>query len=430
MGIDDLSDVPIDITYYKLPEWLKARSSVFGKKEKAADYEKLVEVAPKLAHVVKHEIPALKKTVAKSRKAQTDTEKRERELAVAISAATTRLKKACSEIGVQIDAVDYETEIQAAAETELQRWLGTVSSTARELIPAVEYYATFCAPKYEPNLPPSSGQLSSPLPTLSFIAREGNQPVYRLHQHLGTANLPRESDVFAIADAVKSGEPVVGDDQSDIDWGDSEDDVQPECAPGVHGEDIVDLDFTGGDDGEDAVGVSDLQRRLDQLRRPVLRDDETRTLFEDDLLELQGFLAIRCHEINKPSDACAAIAPVDPSGTDAGVVAAWLETVKTVTSRLADKSFSLLLLLSSSPLQAVRAARQLLQHRHEIARCKMLQQANTRRADDSLQTLASAQSELDELVGKAKMLQRDIETTLRKWFAPRKVYLVGDISNI
>ena len=381
-----MSHLPIEITYYKLHDWLQSRSSRLST-EHPSEFAEILKAAPMLTQIVRHDIPGVKKANQKNEQAMKFCTKKERETTVAIREAKKRLEKNCDELGVNSTDADYDDAVRSAPGRKLPEFHKSILLSLSKLSDGIKIYSNISGTDYTP--------------MITFISEKGNLSVkdYKLYRG---EELPETNNNNKKTDPMDAN---TADDE--IDWGDFG----------------VDESDSEQQSQIDSISSATSLNKDTDLDKVILSHQDFIQQLSDELHELRAFLVRKKIEIQGGSQfADCAVSEIS--------IDRWVDAIDDTLDISCSKPFEELLLMCDSDLVCSKKSRELLHKRHDIARLNSVLSDLAMRHSSSSDSLAEGTEELDRLVGEAHLLKNKIETILRKWYSPRDAYLTGDVTKV
>ncbi|KAK7487429.1 hypothetical protein BaRGS_00021270 [Batillaria attramentaria] len=441
-----MENLPIDINYNKLLDWLINRRHC-GQQwpPVAADwaeilrlYEKdsvfLAEAAQMLARNVNYEIPAVKKQIARCQQLQKECERKETELAN--NAADLRKKYAASCRQIGIEGQKIKTEL-AALVRDLPADFDRIAASSQELAEAVKYYDAFVAFLTGSEQPPKDS-----LQILKFVQSRGNVTAYEWRTGTPPEVVEEQSiriDTSDEQDDTQQTEDIdwgAGDDNGSIDFGEEIDFGIAEITVESGGQEVEgngdSIDW--GDVGTDSASLPEekgVARGDDALS--VLDNPNTRNLFIDDLMELESFLSQRIAELHAPD---VAMSGNQFQGAPA-IVQLNAETVEEMEGKvqgllgqLTSVQMQHLMLIRSSPRYVDRLRDSLRQTLVNADKLVLNSKTMSSRRREALQEEQLLEPRLDALRQHTRTLQAQLEVEIAEKYKGRKVNIMGEINMI
>ncbi|XP_001634485.2 CDK5 regulatory subunit-associated protein 3 [Nematostella vectensis] len=434
-------------------------------------YEKdnvyLAEAASLLIRNVNYEIPSLKRQIGKCQQTQRECTRKENEYTTNAAEYKEQYRKVCKKMGIKGESI--KTELLHLLK-ELPDVYQTVSESTKDLQDTIQYYKVFIgfvAPSFIPNVEESSPEIS---PLLSYILEHGNTTVYQWRtgkvpttikspelQNLGSEkeDLQAPAEIDWGESAATSEEIDWGDGGGEIDFGDGG--VTSNEIDWGHGS-AAEIDF-GDNIGGDGIDWGDSAAAIDitldksgtngiMVESPddgadvaqgsdahtLLEDTQTRNMFIDELMELQGFLSQRLSELRKDSDVVSDTqlqsAPRLIQMQTKKTVEKMLCRVEDVLEQLTNMRVQNLCLLKSSPRYVGRLADSL-QQKLRLSE-KLLSSAQTmcEKRKEAAEQQRELEPKLDVIRQKTKDMQSQIAGEISKKYKDRPVNIMGEINSI
>lgn len=393
----------------------------------------LGETAQMIAQNVNYEIPAVKKQITKCQQLQKESERKEVELANNAADLRKKYAASCKQLGIEGQKI--KTEL-AALVRDLPSDFDRMASSAKDLEDAVHYYDGFVA--FLLNNPERE---SDSLPMLKFVQRRGNVRAYEWRTGTPPEVVEEQSIKIDLSD-----EQDTANQTEDIDWGNGDDN-------GIDFGDEIDFDLanitveSGGQEGEGNGESVDWEVTSDSIASQVeetgvargedalsiLDNPKTRSIFIDDLMELESFLAQRAAELGAPD---AALTGNQFQGAPASIqlnlseVEAMLEKVQSIVGQLTSVQMQHLMLIRSSPRYVDRlrdSLRQTLLQADKLVLCGVKAGSRRRKALEEEQEL---EPRLDALRQHTRYMQRQMEKDIAVKYKGRQVNVMGEINMI
>ncbi|XP_072026690.1 CDK5 regulatory subunit-associated protein 3-like [Amphiura filiformis] len=409
--------------------WLYEKDSVY-----------LAEAAQMLIRNVSYEIPSVKKHIAKCQQMKSECEKKEKDYVNNAASARDDYHTSCKKLGIKGEKVKAEL-------LDMVRELPTnvfepVVHKVTGLKDILIYYHEFV--KFVSGNPDSDG-VSTPL--LRFVQEHGNATVYQWR----TGKEPQTVEEVHLSFLEEEEEVEEGE----IDWGDIDAVTDEGIDFGINVEeggssinfDIEVADESGGGgidwgDGGAAsmeTGTEQLTSKDDGIARgndsfAVLDHQPTRSVFINELLELEGFLTQRLNEMKDEADILSVnqfqSAPAMLQMKTSKEVAAMLDLVKDILAIIMDSRTQHLFLIKNSPKYVDRLTETLKEKLTLAEKMVASQQAVREKGENSLEDARALQPKLNTLIDKTRELQRHIEEDISKRYKNRPVNLMGAINTI
>ena len=480
MADDAASSAPLDVHYAKLEDWLKDRSSLLQKKH-AVLYQAALDAAPRMLHLVRHELPSLRRAAARHGSAVEESARKLQETARLREQLLCRRQQELADRGLlfapaaTVGSSSSPSEHSAAASTttgdvvdRIQRQAGSVAPVfdASVKLAAVVVHgrvlsffdacqrrldATTTTSTREPagtdpqRLPPREAALLFPWITSLAQQPEIDSRGRQLAGHDDATAVPvaAEIDWGDLPADSKSGSGCGGEPPTAvfIDWGDA-------VAPAVidWGDDVSSLSGAPSPSQVPAGRclVTPEWRPVPRNERgvPCVRPHEAkaRAHLLDECDALLSFLAARSLEDSVASDVAnggdasstgVASIVMMPTSSDGGHgLPALREAVHSLRRALQDPMSVEALKLQQSHAHAERFLARLEQYAFTAHRQTTVEDEWRLRGVQAAADLAEATAQLQAVVANVKASQRHCEELLCKMFAPRPVQIVGDINTI
>ncbi|KAK3105980.1 hypothetical protein FSP39_010044, partial [Pinctada imbricata] len=421
----------------KMKDWVE----VIKLYEKDGTY--LAETAQMMARNVNYEVPALKKQIAKCQQTQKDCERKETDYATQSTELRKKYDASCKQMGIEGKKIKSEL---LALVTDLPKEFTRIAESAKCLQPGITYYNDFVKFMF-------GSEESESLSMMTYLLQNGNTTTYQWR----TGDKPEvveEAKIFIdITD-----EQDATENPDDIDWGD----------PGAFTESGVDfgdeIDFnmaditieTGGMEGEvtqegshdsDSNGVDwnevvivdkpsseeGVAKGEDALS--ILDNPRTRTLFIDDIMELEAFLRQRLTELEADlqgdviSSSQFQSAPSSVQ-IDSEAVRGMLTNVKDVLDQLTSVKMQHLMLIRNSPRYVDRLKESLKQTLTLADKMIFLEKEMVVKHKKAVEEQGELEPKLDVIIKRTKEMQQQMEEEISKKYKERRVNIMGDINMI
>ncbi|KAK5906306.1 hypothetical protein CgunFtcFv8_002187 [Champsocephalus gunnari] len=395
-----------------------------------ADNIYLAEVASLLSRNVSYEGPALRKQLAKAQQLQQELSRREVDCQSSAADLRERYYTACKQYGITGEHV--ARELQALVK-DLPAVLDQVGRDAAKFEEHIKLYTAFTNFVCEWSEPV--------LPMLTFAQQKGNTTFYEWR----TGNVPTVIERPVVEEAPSetvtddmidwgnfgSGADTLGvtaaitvedgadygisletsaEDPGGIDWGDSE------AAP-------IEIEIV--DAGTDCPeGVA---RGEDALT--ILENSQSRSVFIDELTELEVFLTQRISEMGEEGDVVAMsqfqMAPSVIQAQSREHVRGMLSEVRDLLGRLTSLRMQHLFMIQASPRYVERVS-EVLRQKLKQADILVLKAASmVERRQEALEEQSRLEPRVDLLAGRTRELQKMIEADISKRYNNRPVNLMG-----
>ncbi|KAM9425289.1 CDK5 regulatory subunit-associated protein 3 [Pholidichthys leucotaenia] len=390
----------------------------------------LVELASLLSRNVSYEGPALRKQLDKTMQLYQELSRRQVEYQSSAADLKERYYSACKQYGITGDNVARELQALVIDLPAVLEEIGKDAAKLEEQIKLYTAFTNFVCDWSEPVLP-----------MLTFVQKKGNTTFYEWR----TGNVPTVVE-----------RPVVEDSAPDtltedtIDWGDfgKGTDSLGESS-GITVEDGIDwgislepnTEDTGGIDWGDSeatpveIEVVDMgtdcpegvARGDDALT--VLENAQSRSLFIDELMELEVFLTQRVSEMGEEGDVVAMsqfqLAPSIIQSQTRQHVQEMLSKVQDIISRLTSIRMQHLFMIQDSPRYVERVSEMLRQKRKQADILLLKAETMAEKMEESLEEHSRLKPRIDLLAGCTRELQKLIEADISKRYHNRPVNLMG-----
>lgn len=410
-------------------------------------YEKenlyLAEAAQMLVRNINYEIPSIKKQILKQEQVQTECHKKEGDYAKTEAATRAEFLASCKQLGIQGDKIKRELVERLIELPDIYKKIG---ESLRPLLPAIELYEAFLKHIL-------GDKKQAALPLLKYTVEHGNTTVYEwsygeppltlepdpLHidfedEEEGQDNIidfgdDLTSDVidFGSMEAANADTIDISDSASgEIDWGnignvndtDNNQEISLEIAE-------ISLEESGIVVEGDGV-AGGVARGKDALT--LLDSPSTRTLFVDQLVELESFLKMRLYETASSNDSNFLSLFQDVPMETCDSLTAMLDAVQVILSQLMDTKLCHLHNVKHSPRYVDILTAQLKQKLslgEKIA--KLIAKTQQKRVEAQAQE-ASLRPVLALIMDKTRELQADIESDISKKYKNRPVNVIGGVN--
>eukprot|EP01060_Flectonema_neradi_P002504 TRINITY_DN11560_c0_g1_i3.p1 TRINITY_DN11560_c0_g1~~TRINITY_DN11560_c0_g1_i3.p1 ORF type:complete len:402 (+),score=69.54 TRINITY_DN11560_c0_g1_i3:52-1206(+) len=384
-----MAHLPIEISYQKLHDWLQSRSSRLSV-EHPSEFEELLKAAPLLTQLARHDIPGVRRATQKNEQTMTYCNKKERETTNSIKESTKKLLQYCEELGIDQNEADLAEAVRTAPHRKLPEFHRDIVKSIKDLSQGVQTYTK------------ASGTDFTPL--LSYITEHGNPTIREYKKHCGEdiADMKNEPSL--------NNQPATGSDDDDIDWGD-------------FGVEDANADAQDDESSQSSDPVADPCPNTVNYDILILSDQGIIQTLTDELYELRAFLTQRVAEAQNDSQ-------FSDCATDILCVNAWVDLINAIIATCSSKLFQELLLMLDSDLYCANKTRELVHKKHEISRLNSVLSELSLRQAAAADNLADGTEELDNLIEEVEKLKSQIEGILRKWYAPREVFLTGGLNRL
>ncbi|CAN7983976.1 unnamed protein product, partial [Ixodes hexagonus] len=428
-------------------------------------YEKdnvyLAEAAQMLIRTVNYEVPALKRQILKCQQVQEETIKKEADYGKHAQDLKDRYKLECKQLGIKGECVKKELLLLLE---ELPGLFGNMVQALQKAEPAVQLYRLFLGF----TLPDSESKAADVLPVTRYLLSHGNTSTYEW-RHGEPPEVVEETLPILPVDLDNGN----SDDQASltiltcrqslrIDFGDldlkgASSDASPASPNGdfvhvgfgegeeavvVAADDSISWDISVEADGTAADGPAAVtELPLDQGGAKVARgadalsllhNPETRTLFLNELQELECFLTMRLSEMQLEGDALSASvlqeAPAEVQMQTRESVKALLDSVRTSLASMTAVRMQHLYQLHSSPKYVDRLVETLQQKLYQADKMLQSQEAVVARRQEALEEQRQLQPKLDLVLLKTRQLQKQIQEEISKRYKDRPVNIMGGIN--
>ncbi|XP_029954573.1 CDK5 regulatory subunit-associated protein 3 [Salarias fasciatus] len=392
----------------------------------------LAEVASLLSRNVSYEGPALRKQLAKAQQLQQELSRREVECQSSAADLRERYYAACKQYGITGENVPRELQ---ALVKDLPSVLDGVGRDAAKLEEQIQLYSAFT------NFVCDWSE--AVLPMLTFAQKKGNATFYEWR----TGKVPSVVERPAVEEA-----PPDSITEDTIDWGDFGKGAETAGVTGVITmEDGIDWGISvepGSEDaGADGIDWGDgpaapleievvdagsdcpegVARGEDALS--LLENSQSRSLFIDELMELEVFLSQRVSEMADEGDVVSMsqfqLAPSVIQGQTRQHVRDLLSQVQDLLGRLTSLRMQHLFMILASPRYVERVS-EILRQKLKQADILVLKGATmAERRQEALQEQSRLEPRVDLLAGCTRELQKLIEADISKRYHNRPVNLMG-----
>ncbi|KAK2142743.1 hypothetical protein LSH36_919g01019 [Paralvinella palmiformis] len=459
MSADDL---PIDIHYNKLLDWLINRrhcqlqwqAGALAIREKintaiqdmppVNEITELLrgtsEAGQMLMRNVNYEIPALRRQVAKCQQVQKDCTRKEAEYASLTSEMKDKYYSSCRQMGIKGKKVKAEL---VDLVKDMSTLYSEIERSALKLHSACQYYPAFVS-----FMLGSAEKGAERVKLLKHFIDKGNTTTYEWKHSRPPAHLEEPLRDYGIDDDQNGGNDEKGD---EIDWGDIGAETETidfdisledtKDAEGVSAEEEIDW----GDDGtaaaieviDDSMNDvpsnedADTARGSDALT--ILDNTNTRNMLINELDELAAFLTQRVQELSQEgnilSDSQFSSAPHDVQ-LDLGTIKAMLSDVSELVAYMTSNKMQNLFLIRSSPSYVHRMADSLSKVLGDSEKMMSLSRLMVIRSEEALEEEKQIQPQIDLLRKRTHELQEQIEEEISKKYKGRRVNIMGEINAI
>lgn len=380
------------------------------------DYEKkniyLADCAQQLIRNVNYEIPALKQSLMRCQQIQQDCIKREQETLSTSASLRAKFISSCKEMG--IEGIRVKIELQQVL-SELPTIFEHTVHLLPSLTPALNYYQMFIAH----NTGRREVGAHQTLPMLKYIMQNGNVTVYQW-KHGTKPEILKENESDCVQMPIESGI------DHEIDWGDniiSQDiilnDTELEDELSCNEIIIVEDESSNDKSADNVEQTTDLES--------VLSCSVTRSLFLDDVMELNEFLSWRVHELSRDVDIIQ-FSDETTNDLDADSVQIMLSTITAVLDSLTNTRTQHLLLMKGSSRYLERMATSLLSPQMLANKATAQVEALSARREEAIDTALALQPQIETLKTETKQLQKQIEQQISRLYNNREVNLIGEIN--
>lgn len=416
-------------------------------------YEKdgvyLGESAQMLARNVNYEVPALKRQITKCQQIKKECDRKQ---AVYLAKAEELRKKydaTCKQMG--IEGKKIKTELAALVQ-DLPAQFQQISESASKLSKSVQYYDEFVD-----FVTKRSEKDRDSLPMLKYVMQNGNTTTYQwrtgekpevVEESKIFIDTTDEVDVVQVTDDIDWGDPGTMTDSA-IDFGDEidfsmaditvetggteEGDQNPAPTAG-HESDSNGIDWNEVvivDKPDSAEGVAKGEDAMSLLDNP-----RTRTLFIDDLMELEAFLSQRLFELE--SDSVGGDVLVSGQMQDAppsiqlhqDTVTSMIGQVRDVIAAFSTVKMHHLLSIRNSPRYVERLKDTLKQMLNLADKMVFLEKEMVIKHKDAETEQSETQPKLELVIKRTKELQKQMEAEISKRYKDRVVNIMGEINTM
>ncbi|XP_034563845.1 CDK5 regulatory subunit-associated protein 3 [Notolabrus celidotus] len=393
-----------------------------------ADNVYLAELSSLLSRNVSYEGPAVRKQLAKAQQLQQELSRREVECQSSATDLRGRYYTACKQYGIKGDNVPRELQ---ALVKDLPAVLDEVGKDAAKLEEQIQLYTAFTNFVCEWSEPV--------LPMLTFVQKKGNMTFYEWRtgkvpdvvERAVVEEAPPETiteDAIDWGDFGKGADTQVVVAEEGIDWGISlEPSSEDAAADGIDWGDgeAAPIEIEIVDAGTDCPdGVA---RGEDALS--ILENSQSRSLFIDELMELEVFLTQRITEMGEEGDVVAMsqfqLAPSVIQGQTREHVRGMLSEVQDLLGRLTSLRMQHLFMIHASPRYVERVS-EVLRQKLKQADILVLKGATmVEKRQEALVEQSRLEPRVDLLAGCTRELQKLIEVDISKKYHKRPVNLMG-----
>ncbi|XP_077286406.1 CDK5 regulatory subunit-associated protein 3 isoform X2 [Arctopsyche grandis] len=402
----------------------------------------LAEAASILVRNVNYEVPSLKKQIAKFEQLQTECDKKIADYTKKESTSQSEFNNVCKQIGISGDKIKNELVEKLK---ELPDMYDKICSKIVGLNPAIDLYVLFtkCIINEQ--------QSQFCLPLIKYIAENGNTTVYEWS--FGEPPLSIEPDPIQIEldveenrdnqidfgdDAIDFGETQLNSEDAidfgdadlqneEIDWGG----IELENAEKNGSIENIDVNMSLEESGivvEGGGNMGGVAKGNDALT--LLDNPKTRTLFIDQLMELEAFLKMRMYEISADTqyNTFSSLQDLPIESTES--VASMLDLVQVSIGQMMEKKINHLHNIKHSPRYVDTLAAQLKQ---KVTISKKMNSQIDLTKQKKIEAHDQAKSIfpiLNLIIDKTKELQYEIEADISKKYNGRPVNLMGGIKSL
>lgn len=411
----------------------------------------LAETAQMLARNVNYEIPALKKQISKCQQIQKECDKKEADYATKSADLKKKYESTCKQLGIEGKKIKSEL---AALVGDLPITFNKICDSAGGLKSAVNFYKDFI------NFMVAGEPGNNSLPMLKHVLKSGNTTTYEWR----TGTKPEKIDLAKIViDTTDEQDPVTAD-SADIDWGDIGDSGDNNNGDIDFGDDInfdvseITLETVGtaeADENQDAIdfsivepdkesngidysdlvivehGEDGVAKGVDALT--ILDNPKTRTLFLDDLLELEAFLTQRLEEMREEGNVLSSNQfHSAPSSIQVTIetVTSMLTKAQGIERELTSVQIQHLMLIRNSPRYVDRLKDNLKQTLTLADKMTFHEKEMVVKRQATLEEQLEIQPKLDLIIKKTKEMQKQMEGEISKKYKDRIVNIMGEINTI
>lgn len=407
------------------------------------------ETAQMLARNVNYEVPALKKQIAKCQQIKKECERKQTDYTSKAEELRKKYDATCKQMG--IEGKKIKTELAALVQ-DLPAQFHQISEAASKLSKSVQYYDEFVD-----FVTKRSEEKRDSLPMLKYIMENGNTTTYQwrtgqkpevIEEAKVFIDTSEENEVGQVTDDIDWGDPGAMT-ESAIDFGDEIDfnmaDITVETGGTEEGDQNPDTGVTGHDsdsngidwtdvvivDKPDAEGVAKGEDAMSLLDNP-----RTRTLFIDDLMELEAFLMQRLFELDSDSaggDVLSSSQMQDaPSSLQlqSPVVTKMVSQVRDVIAAFSTVKMHHLLSIRNSPRYVDRLKETLKQMLSLADKMVFLEKQMVVKYKDADSELREIQPKLELVIKRTKEMQKQMESEISNRYKDRVVNIMGEINTM
>lgn len=426
---------------------MKDWSEVIKLYEKDGVY--LGETAQMLARNVNYEVPALKKQIAKCQQIKKECERKQTDYTAKAEELRKKYDATCKQMG--IEGKKIKTELAALVQ-DLPSQFHQISEAASKLSKSVQYYDEFVD-----FITKRSEEKRDSMPMLKYILENGNTTTYQwrtgqkpevIEEAKVFIDTSEENEVGQVTDDIDWGDPGAMT-ESAIDFGDEidfnmvditvetggteEGDQNPDSGVPGHDSDSNGIDWTDVVivDKPDAEGVAKGEDAMSLLDNPM-----TRTLFIDDLMELEAFLTQRLFELDSDSaggDVLSSSQMQDaPSSLQlqSPVVTKMVSQVREVIAAFSTVKMHHLLSIRNSPRYVDRLKETLKQMLSLADKMVFLEKQMVVKYKDADSEQRETQPKLELVIKRTKEMQKQMESEISNRYKDRVVNIMGEINTM
>ncbi|XP_022286338.1 CDK5 regulatory subunit-associated protein 3-like [Crassostrea virginica] len=426
---------------------MKDWSEIIKMYEKDGIY--LGETAQMLARNVNYEVPALKRQIAKCQQIKKESERKQTLYITKAEELRKKYDATCKQMG--IEGKKIKSELSALVQ-DLPAQFQRISESASKLSKSVQFYDEFV--DFITN---RSEEERNSLPMLKYLMENGNSTTYQwrtgekpevIEEAKIFIDTSDENEVVQVTDDIDWGDPGAMTDSA-IDFGDEidfnmanitvetggteEGDQNPDTGAKGHESDSNGIDWTDVVivDKPDAEGVAKGEDAMSILDNP-----RTRTLFIDDLMELEAFLAQRLYELELDSaggDVLASSQMQDaPSSIQlqSQVVTSMISQVRDVLAAFSSVKMHHLLSIRNSPRYVDRLKENLKQMLNLADKMVFLEKQMLVKYKEADSEQSETQPKLELVIKRTKEMQKQMQSDISTRYKDRKVNIMGEINTM
>eukprot|EP01102_Stenamoeba_stenopodia_P016328 TRINITY_DN5697_c0_g1_i1.p1 TRINITY_DN5697_c0_g1~~TRINITY_DN5697_c0_g1_i1.p1 ORF type:complete len:480 (-),score=137.41 TRINITY_DN5697_c0_g1_i1:45-1484(-) len=459
-------DIPIDIHYNKLLDWLIDR--------KKANDPKLKDAASKVISLVSYEIPSLKKNIDKAQKQIADLSRKEAETLKNAEHYKDRYEARCKEL--HIDSKKDIEEQLLQLPRELPEYFRRIAEKTQheDFKAALDYYSAFVS-YIRTTL--RNGEVKSEQPnerelcsTARFLNSYGNRSVRQLNLWLNGEDISKEDafEVDTLDAASKDSTKEESTGEIKIDWGSLDEPLETESGPievkevnwdvsdvtaensdatTEGGNNNITIDWGIESSGDASGGIELVEAASASLgpetirtevsehdKESILSNNETRNTFVTDLMELHCFYKQRIVEMATPDNIMSMtqykIAPKLIQQQSEKEVKRFAVVIKDILDELNSTTLQQLVEIKSSKQYVKRLSLSIIQFYSTHLRLITSAGEMAHKRKEVNDHINESYPQLQTMIDQAKSLRREIESTISKQFNNRVVNLIGDINNL